>query len=211
MPILLNMEVKTLTDHYFSRKPTVASEPQFWTFSLVGITFKFKTDSGVFSKKEVDFGSRLLIEQFKEADIKGNILDVGCGYGPIGLALAKKYENRHVELIDINIRAVELAKENAISNGVDNVQVYQSDLFEHVQKRSYASIVTNPPIRAGKKVVFQIYEESFQYLADKGELWVVIQKKQGAPSTIEKLQTLFSEVEIIAREKGYFIIKAKKQ
>lgn len=199
-----------MSDHYYSEKPTVQSERKTWSFSLKGHLFTFQSDRGVFSKNEVDFGSRLLIEAFDLPGIEGDFLDVGCGYGPIGLSIAK-YFNRHVDMIDINERAVELAKENAELNKVENVKILQSNLFENIQDdQVYAAILTNPPIRAGKKVVHQIFEKSYDHLSDGGELWVVIQKKQGAPSTIDKLNEMFSEVDVVEKKKGYYIIKAKK-
>lgn len=200
----------SLSEHYYSKKPSSSSNPQTWTFQLRGRLFTFTTDSGVFSKKEVDFGSRLLIESFKQPEIEGDFLDVGCGYGPIGLSIAKDFPERKVEMIDINERAIELANKNKAINQVDNVVIYQSDLFEHVGNKMFAAILTNPPIRAGKSVVYAIFEQSFAHLLPDGELWIVIQKKQGAPSALEKLQSLFSEVEVVEKKKGYYIIKAKK-
>jgi 16S rRNA (guanine1207-N2)-methyltransferase len=200
----------SLSEHYYSKKPSSSSNPQTWTFQLRGRLFTFTTDSGVFSKKEVDFGSRLLIESFKQPEIEGDFLDVGCGYGPIGLSIAKDFPERKVEMIDINERAVELANKNKVINQVNNVIIYQSDLFERVSDKMFAAILTNPPIRAGKSVVYSIFEQSFSHLLPSGELWVVIQKKQGAPSAMEKLKSLFPEVEVIEKKKGYYIIKAKK-
>jgi 16S rRNA (guanine1207-N2)-methyltransferase len=202
--------VISLSEHYYSKKPSSSSNPQTWTFQLRGHLFTFTTDSGVFSKKEVDFGSRLLIESFKQPEIEGDFLDVGCGYGPIGLSIAKDFPERKVEMIDINERAIELANKNKAINQVDNVVIYQSDLFERVGDKMFAAILTNPPIRAGKSVVYSIFEQSFAHLLPGGELWVVIQKKQGAPSALEKLQSLFPEAEVIEKKKGYYIIKAKK-
>lgn len=199
-----------MSDHYYSDKPAVASNPKSWTFSLKGEEFHFTSDSGVFSKKEVDFGSRLLVEEFQQPNVEGSILDVGCGYGPIGLAIAKVYQNRLVEMIDVNERAIELAKKNAEMNKITNVSIYKSDVFSNVKTQRFAAILSNPPIRAGKKIVHQILEESHSRLEQEGELWVVIQKKQGAPSAIAKLETLYKDVEVVAKKKGYFIIKAKR-
>ncbi|MBO1515369.1 class I SAM-dependent methyltransferase [Metabacillus bambusae] len=199
-----------MNNHYYSQKPTVQSNRKTWEFTLKGHLFTFQSDRGVFSKNEVDFGSRLLIEAFALPDIEGDILDVGCGYGPVGLSIAKHY-NRHVDLIDINERAIELAIDNAALNSVENVTIFQSDLFQKIKEdRKYMAILTNPPIRAGKKVVHSIFEESFKRLVEDGELWIVIQKKQGAPSAIDKLEEMFREVEVVEKKKGYYIIKAKK-
>ncbi|MGE7604724.1 class I SAM-dependent methyltransferase [Peribacillus sp. NPDC097675] len=200
-----------MTEHYYSQKPDVESNPKFWDFKLKGRTYHFKSDNGVFSKKEVDFGSRLLVETFNLNEaVKGNILDVGCGYGPIGISIAAAYPERTVEMIDINSRAVELSKENAASNGIANVKVYESDRFEKVDSEQFAAILTNPPIRAGKSVVHEILEESYRSLVVGGELWVVIQKKQGAPSAMDKLELLFGNVEVAVKKKGYYILLSKK-
>ncbi|MCC3358873.1 class I SAM-dependent methyltransferase [Bacillus sp. REN16] len=197
-----------MAEHYYTSKPTVASNQKTWTFVLKGNSLSFTSDSGVFSKNEVDFGSRLLVEEFRAPEVTGPFLDVGCGYGPIGLALAKVYNDRSIEMIDVNERAIELSKKNAEVNKISNVDIHQSDLFSNVENRGFAAIISNPPIRAGKKVVHQILEESYRYLVPGGELWVVIQKKQGAPSAIEKLESVFEKVEIVERKKGYHIIKA---
>ncbi|KAB7666130.1 class I SAM-dependent methyltransferase [Bacillus sp. B1-b2] len=199
-----------MTEHYYSRTQNVNSDPNYWDFTLKGNTIRFKTDNGVFSKKEVDFGSRMLIEAYQFPDVYGDILDVGCGYGPIGLSIAKVSKDRTIHMVDVNQRAMELAKENAGNNQIKNVKVYESDRLLQVEKGRFASILTNPPIRAGKKIVHDILEQSYECLVNYGELWVVIQKKQGAPSAIEKLKRFFSEVEVVEKKKGYFIIKAKR-
>jgi 16S rRNA (guanine1207-N2)-methyltransferase len=203
-------EVSLLSEHYYSRTQKVESEPKYWDFTLRNMLFRFKTDNGVFSKKEVDFGSRLLIEAFVLPNVEGPVLDVGCGYGPIGLSIAKNYPERIVHMIDVNVRAIELAMDNARQNAVDNVEIYESDTLINVKQSNFAAILTNPPIRAGKKTVHDIFEQSHERLVTHGELWVVIQKKQGAPSAIEKLKELFTTVDTIDKSKGYFIIKAVK-
>ncbi|MFE8703820.1 class I SAM-dependent methyltransferase [Cytobacillus sp. FJAT-54145] len=199
-----------MSEHYYSREQKVESNPTYWDFTLRSNKLRFKTDSGVFSKNEVDFGSRLLIESFTLPEVQGDILDVGCGYGPIGLSIAKENSDRQVHMIDVNERAINLAKENAQLNNISNVSIYESDRFEKVSQRSFAAILTNPPIRAGKKIVHDILEQSYEYLVEGGELWVVIQKKQGAPSAIDKLTEIYGEVETVEKKKGYFILKVKK-
>ncbi|WP_226086353.1 class I SAM-dependent methyltransferase [Mesobacillus sp. S13] len=199
-----------MTEHYYSRKPSTDSNPVKWQSELKGNSFRFKTDSGVFSKKEVDFGSRLLIDTFELTRADGLILDVGCGYGPIGLSIARAYPEAMVHMVDVNERAIMLAKENASENKVDNVKIYESDRLNAVEEEGFNAILTNPPIRAGKKIVHDIFEQSFQRLAEGGELWVVIQKKQGAPSAMEKMKELFGDVEVEAKSKGYFILKSVK-
>jgi len=202
--------VSLLSEHYYSRTQNVESDPKYWDYRLRNHSFRFKTDNGVFSKREVDFGSRLLIESFMMPDVEGHVLDVGCGYGPIGLSIAKEFNDRFVHMVDVNGRAIELAKENATINHITNVDIYESDRLLNIKGDHFAVILTNPPIRAGKQTVHDIFEQSFAHLVPNGELWIVIQKKQGAPSALEKLKTLFSEVETVDKTKGYFIIKAIK-
>jgi len=198
-----------MADHYFTNQPNSKNDKKVFSFILRGNTFKFQSDAGVFSRNEVDFGSRVLIETFTFPEIEGKILDVGCGYGPIGLSIAKVDPNRLVEMVDVNLRAIELAKENAKANNIENVKIYESSIYENVTGE-YAAILTNPPIRAGKTVVHTILKEAHEKLLSGGELWVVIQKKQGAPSALELLKELFDEVEVVKKEKGYYIIKSKK-
>ncbi len=138
------------------------------------------------------------------------MLDVGCGYGPIGLTAATLVPNGHVTMVDINERAVQLAIENAERNGITNVTIKQSDLFEQVKDDRFDVILTNPPIRAGKETVHTIFELAYEHLNEGGTLWVVIQKKQGAPSASAKIESLFGRVEEVTKDKGYRILKAKK-
>ena len=200
-----------MSEHYYSKKPQTESKPRQWRFTLLGHSFLFETDAGVFSKSEVDFGSRVLIDSFQMPDIDGAILDVGCGYGPIGLSIAKQYEDRTVYMMDINERAVALSKKNAQLNGVQNVRIFESDGLSAVDEGlEVASILTNPPIRAGKETIFRFYDGAYEMLSDGGQLWVVIQKKQGAPSTVEHLKEQFAEVDVVEKKKGYWIIRATK-
>ncbi|MCP1121942.1 class I SAM-dependent methyltransferase [Bacillus sp. 3103sda1] len=199
-----------MADHYFSNDPSSKSDRKQWEYTLRGSRFVFLSDRGVFSKNEVDFGSRLLIEAFQMPDAQGDVLDVGCGYGPIGLSLAKEFQERVVHMVDVNERALGLAKENAANNRIENIQIYQSSVYENV-KGQYAAILSNPPIRAGKQVVHEILEKAVEYLVPGGELWIVIQKKQGAPSAMKKLEKVFDFVEVAEKKKGYYIIKSKKR
>lgn len=199
-----------MSEHYFSQKPQSTSSPKTWRYELKGKEYSFISDVGVFSKNEVDFGSRLLIEQFQPPTIDGDYLDLGCGYGPIGIAIADRNRERYVVMVDVNERAVTLAKKNAVENNVHNVTCIQSDRFSNIKNQGFAAVLTNPPIRAGKDIVHKMFEESYASLCDNGELWVVIQKKQGAPSAMKKLQEVFGEVELVARKKGYFILRALK-
>ncbi|UPM54461.1 class I SAM-dependent methyltransferase [Gottfriedia acidiceleris] len=198
-----------MADHYFTNQPNSKTDKKVFSFTLRGNDLKFQSDSGVFSRNEVDFGSRVLINAFTFPEIEGNILDVGCGYGPIGLSIAKDCTSRIVEMVDVNLRAIELAKENANVNKIENVKIYESSIYENVIGE-YAAILTNPPIRAGKSVVHEILKGAHDKLLPGGELWVVIQKKQGASSALDLLKETFDEVEVVKKDKGYYIIKSKK-
>ncbi|MDB6353754.1 class I SAM-dependent methyltransferase [Trichococcus sp. K1Tr] len=199
-----------MSNHYYTKNPETESKETSWTFPLRDREFRFISDSGVFSKKTVDFGSRLLIESFRlNEEVAGDILDVGCGYGPMGLALAHAYPARLVEMVDVNERALSLARRNAEANNIRNVKVYESNTYDQVPEgRQFAAIVSNPPIRAGKQVVHRILSEAHTHLLPGGTLTVVIQKKQGAPSAEQKMLDVFGNVEVIARDKGYWIIQS---
>lgn len=201
-----------MTNHYYSEKPDTAHDFEQWAFDLKGKVFRFVTDSGVFSRETVDYGSRVLIDIFdwEELPNEGKILDVGCGYGPIGLAIAFASQ-RMVEMIDINSRAVALAQGNAKRNQIENVEIHQSNIYEDAQKEGYAAIVSNPPIRAGKKVVHEILTGAYSRLKTGGTLTIVIQKKQGAPSAQKKMLETFGNAEVVTKDKGYYIIKSVKE
>ncbi|MFC9779122.1 class I SAM-dependent methyltransferase [Paenibacillus chitinolyticus] len=199
-----------MTDHYYTQKPTVKHDVREIEFQVGDRKLRLMTDAGVFSKNEVDFGSRLLIETMV-LPAKARVLDVGCGYGPIGLSAAFKYPAGHVTMVDINERAVELSRQNAERNGIRNVSVLQSDKLEAVKTEKFDVVLTNPPIRAGKQTVHAIFEEAYECLNPGGALWVVIQKKQGSPSALAKMEELFGEAEEVTKDKGYRILRAFKK
>lgn len=193
--------------HYFINDPTLNHETKIIDVQIKGTSFRFYTDRGVFSKDGIDFGSKLLLETLEFKGSEKIIIDVGCGYGPMGIYVAKMCPKATTHMIDVNDRALDLAKQNASLNSVNNTQIYQSDLFDHIDFNADL-IIANPPIRAGKKTVFQLYEQAQKHLNKQGRFVIVIQKKQGAPSTVEKLKELFSHVEILTRDKGYWIISS---
>lgn len=198
-----------MSEHYYTQRPTVKRDLNVTQEVLRGKTYTFMTDAGVFSKKGVDYGSKHLIEtMLLKEDAK--VLDVGCGYGPIGLSAAVMCPSGHVTMVDINERAVELSMENARRNGINNVSILQSDLLEQVKDQRFDVVLTNPPIRAGKDVVHRIFTDAYDCLVEGGSIWVVIQKKQGAPSAMKKLESMYSEVAEVSKDKGYKILKATK-
>jgi len=203
-----------MTEHYYSENPEVNHDQKRINVSFFGKSFSFKTDAGVFSKHKVDFGTTLLIESVHISD-NSTVLDLGSGYGPVGITVATLLNKGNVILVDINRRAVELSEDNILLNRHlinDHVTIkaVQSDGFTKIPLEQFDYILLNPPIRAGKTLVYTLFEEAYDHLKDGGEFWIVIQKKQGAPSALKKLQTLFHQVEEVNRKKGYFILKSVK-
>ncbi len=191
--------------YYFTNDNTLTSKVKKINVIINNLPFSFYTDNGVFSKKGLDFGTRTLLENLLE--IKGNVLDIGCGYGPIGIYIAKKYKVS-VDMIDINKRSLELASKNADLNNVI-VNIFESNLYSNINKK-YDYIITNPPIRVGKKILYQLLFEAKKNLNKNGELWLVVNKDQGAKSILKDL-SLEYETSIITKNKGFFIIRAIKQ
>lgn len=196
-------------NHYFENNENLKSEVIKINFYFRGKSLEFLSDNGVFSKNSIDFGSSTLLKNLEKIKDGSKVLDVGCGYGTLGVSLACVYQTCEFDLVDVNLRAVNLAKQNAINNNALNVNVFESNVYEKVTDK-YDLIVTNPPIRAGKDVVHNIILNGFNYLNNNGALWCVIQKKQGAPSAIKALEEKYAKVTVVAKEKGYYIIKAEK-
>ncbi|MBR3057834.1 MAG: class I SAM-dependent methyltransferase [Clostridiales bacterium] len=200
--------------HYYEENPQGESDRHVIQARMHGMDFFFTTDAEVFSKKFLDFGSRVLLETAIE-DLsglgrkKGRLLDLGCGYGPIGIIMKRVFPSMEVTMVDINQRALGLAKENAEANSVKCVEIYQSDGCASVEG-TFDVVLTNPPVRAGKQTVFAFYDGAWDHLAEGGLLYVVLQKKQGAPSSEKYLQEKFGSCEVIAKESGYWILKAVK-
>jgi len=192
-------------NHYYEDNRNLESDIKQIVFNFRGMSFNFYTDNGVFSKKAVDYGSRVLLNNLELPKTK-TVLEVGCGYGPIGIIL-KKIFLVDVTMVDVNKRALELCKKNIQLNEVD-AKVLYSDVYENITNK-YDFIISNPPIRAGKKVVYKIFDCK-NYLNSSGELWIVIQKKQGAPSAIKEMKRLFGNCEIMGKDKGYYVLRSKK-
>lgn len=194
--------------HYFINDPDLVSNKRQIEYHFNNGLFCFVTDNGVFSKNEVDRGSNALISSVSDLDLGNSILDLGCGYGVIGIVMKKINPNADVDLVDINDRAVELSKINAKLNNV-KVNTYNSEDITKLNKK-YDSILLNPPIRAGKKVIYQLYRSSYDVLNNNGKLYIVIQKKHGSESSLKELKSLFKAVKIVSRKSGYQIIESVK-
>ena len=195
-----------MTKMYYAENPDSAHDIHELKVTLLRQSFTFLTDSGVFSKKMVDYGSQVLLNTL-DFEIGKTLLDLGCGYGPLGISLAKVQDVKPT-MVDINNRAIDLAKQNAQKNGVE-ADIFQSNIYEKVNG-TFDYIISNPPIRAGKQVVHTIISESINYLKVGGNLTIVIQKKQGAPSAKAKMEEVFGNVEILKRVKGYYILRSEK-
>lgn len=194
-------------EHYYSQNPNVSHDENKIQYTINDTCLELITDSGVFSKKRVDFGSNLLINSVTDT---GKILDIGCGYGVIGISLSCLNKNSSVTMIDINERAVALANRNIALNHISNAVAFQSDGFSNITD-CFDVIVSNPPIRTGKKVIYPIFEQSINYLNINGSIYLVIQKKQGAKSAFDKLESIYGNCEVINKDAGYWILKSTKK
>jgi 16S rRNA (guanine1207-N2)-methyltransferase len=195
--------------HYFDQKPEAPHQPGELAVRINGRDFRFYTDSAVFSRNRLDFGTSLLIETVikDQKKLRGRILDLGCGYGPVGIIFKVLFPAVEMVLCDINERAVELARENARLNHAQYADIYQSDGLQSVPG-SFDLVLTNPPIRAGKDVVHRLFREAAGRLKPGGLLYVVIRKQQGAPSALKYLGDLFGQAATIGHGAGYWILRA---
>lgn len=189
---------------YFTNDNSIPSKLVKTKAVVLNNSFIFYTDNGVFSKDGLDFGSRLLLENIPLTEIGESLLDVGCGYGVFGIIL-NKILGVKVTMCDVNRRALHLAKKNIKENKCSDCSVIESNCYENINSK-YSTIITNPPIRAGKEVVYEILEGAKDYLLPGGRLFFVVRKEQGAKSIISDMQKIYN-VEVLERKKGFFIIK----
>ncbi|MBE6148940.1 MAG: class I SAM-dependent methyltransferase [Firmicutes bacterium] len=193
-------------DHYFTNNQNLKSEIKTLSYSHGGYDYIFLSDNGVFSKEHIDYGSKLLLETFlKNRKALGNVLDVGCGYGFMGIVIAKELQS-NVTMIDINKRALHLTQRNLIENKV-SANVFESNGYENV-KDKYDVIITNPPVRAGKQILLNILLGAKEHLNKNGELWYVLRKDHGAKSMMKVLNEHY-QVETIEKSKGFYIFCCK--
>lgn len=190
-------------NHYFTNN-TQTSNLQEKQVKIENKIFYFCTDNGVFSKRGLDFGTRNLINAILKENIHGDLLDLGCGYGVIGIILSSFF-NINVDMVDINLRAIHLAKMNQKKNDAKSINIFDSDIYSNIDKK-YDYIITNPPIRAGKDVYYKFIIDAKDYLKDNGVLYFVINKDQGAKSIIKEVEKYY-KVSVILKNKGFFVIK----
>lgn len=192
-------------NQYFENNENLKSEINKIDAKVKEISFSFYTDNGVFNKRGLDYGTRLLLENI-DLNNKNSFLDVGCGCGPIGIYISK-LTNKKVDMIDVNNRAIHLTEKSIKENGLNNIRVFLSDAYNNVENK-YDCIITNPPIHAGKNKVYEIFKDGINHLNSNGEIWTVIRKDQGAKSLIKDMSYLYNH-EIICKDKGFYIIKFK--
>lgn len=195
--------------HYFENDNNLKEDKKIINVDIFGKRFRFSTNSGVFSKDKVDYGTKLLLNNIVIHKKSGKLLDLGCGYGVLGVILGENYKNLDIDMVDVNERAVALANYNLKLNGVNGVNCYVSNIYEGVNSK-HDYIVTNPPIRAGKDVLLQFLVGSYDYLVSDGQLWFVMRKDHGVKTMILRLQELF-DVQIVCRDKGFYIVKCVKK
>ena len=195
--------------HYYTDNKDLSSNKKHFTYYFDNEVFEFATDNGVFSKKTLDYGSYLLIKNVYKSNLGKMVLDLGCGWGPVGIILKRFNQDIDVVAVDVNSRAIELAQENADLNKVET-KTYLCEDIESLNIK-FDSVILNPPIRAGKKIIYNLYQKSFNVLNDGGILAIVIQKKQGAESSLTELKQIFKNVSILEKDSGYYVIQAIKQ
>lgn len=198
-----------MSNQYFENNENLKSDIFEINYYFKNHTIKFLSDAGVFSRRGIDFGSSLLLKTICIEESAKTILDVGCGYGTLGITLGLTNPSLIVDMVDVNLRALDLARKNALANSVNNVNIYESNMYENVDK-NFDMIVTNPPIRAGKKIVHGIILDAYDHLNDGGSMWCVIQKKQGAESALKALKEKYRAVNVVDKDKLYYIIEAIK-
>jgi 16S rRNA (guanine1207-N2)-methyltransferase len=195
--------------HYFEYDPNMVSNRHDVRFEILGKKFNLISDNGVFSKSELDDGTRTLIETSYNHGLYGDVLDLGCGIGTVGLVLKSLLTDLQVTMVDIQHNAVELAKENIKRLKLEGIEAYESNVVESVTT-SFDYVLTNPPIRAGKATVHEFFNGAYKVLKNDGVLLVVIRKSHGAPSAKVYLEDLFGNCEILKRNKGFYILKSVK-
>ena len=196
-----------MNDQYYTADPSSESRPVPCAFPYRGHGLNFMTDAGVFSKGELDVGSRLLLDALPA--LTGDVLDLGCGWGAIGVAIARANKEARVVMADVNHRALDLCRANCERNGV-TAEVIESDGMAAVLGRRFDAIVTNPPIRAGKQVIYKMFADAAVSLKEGGALYLVIRKQQGAESCVKYLKTLYHEVEKLDKSAGFWVLKASE-
>lgn len=197
-----------MSEQYFTPDPSAPHRPREFALHVLGLELAMHTDAGVFSSDGLDPGSRLLMESLPP--LSGRVADLGCGWGAMGVPLALKNPDAEFLLIDINQRAVDLARKNIVQNQAKNARAVTGDGLK-AQSGPFQAVITNPPIRAGKQVIYGLFQEAKEKLAPGGKLYVVIRKQQGAPSALKYLGELFAAAQVVEKGGGYWVIESTKE
>lgn len=196
-----------MNDQYYTADPSSESKPVPCAFPYRGHGMNFMTDAGVFSKGELDQGTRLLLDALPA--LSGDVLDLGCGWGAIGVSVARANPGCRVVMADVNRRALQLSRDNLERNHTA-AEVIESDGMAQVLDRTFDAVITNPPIRAGKQVIYKMFADAAAHLNQGGALYLVIRKQQGAESCVKYLKTLFGQVEKLDKSGGFWVLKASE-
>ncbi len=194
---------------YFEKRPASAPRPARITVTIRGRPFLFQTDAGVFSREGLDRGTELLLEAIEVGPCE-SILDLGCGYGVIGIVAAHLSEGGHVILTDVNERAAALARANIAANRIRNAEVRIGDVYGPVDDLLFDHIICNPPIRAGRVIVDRIIAEAPSHLLDGGSLWLVARTRQGADTLRLRMRNAFDGGDVVKRGSGYKVLRSVK-
>ncbi|MFC2174953.1 class I SAM-dependent methyltransferase [archaeon] len=197
-----------MTEHYYSKKQTSKLVKREWAVEVNGRRLVFETASGTFSPRKLDIGTAAMIKYMAPPE-DGKVLDLGCGNGVIGIVVAAENPRLEVVLSDVNSRAVMKSKANIRRNKLKNAKVVQSDLFAKLTG-GFDCILSNPPISAGRKVVFAMVEESFGHLNLGGSLQMVARKTKGGEMLAKEMERVFGNVEDIGRKSGFHVYKSVK-
>ena len=198
------------TDHYFTAQPAAKSQPEQFTVSVREVELTLISDRGVFSHGRLDDGTLRLLKKMELPD-SGDFLDLGCGYGVIGLVAAKLRPDARVTMVDINERATKLAAANARANGITNIEVLTGDAPQVLGEQRFDVVLCNPPIRVGKPKLYELIADAAERLHPGGVLWMVIHTRQGAKSHLREIAPMFSECETVSRKWGYRVFRCEKQ
>ena len=196
-----------MTEYYYTNNPTSEHEERSFRAVFAGRVLAFDTDAGVFSKQHVDPGSELLCKALPDT-LGTRVLDMGCGWGAMTIMTLARFPKAEITMADVNERALALAVSNVEKNHMQ-AKAILSDGFEKVEGE-FDAVITNPPIRAGKSVIYKMFEDAKAHLVPGGALYLVIRKQQGAPSALKFLKELYGKAEVIERDGGYWIIECIK-
>ncbi|MBQ9408788.1 MAG: class I SAM-dependent methyltransferase [Clostridia bacterium] len=195
-----------MNEHYYTPEPQSMSDERRFELEFEGEKYSFIYDNGVFSKGRLDDGTRILLSAVET--VSGDVLDLGCGWGPVGTILARRFPAARILMTDVNERALRLSEKNLKLNRVENARTLASDGFTSIEG-CFDCILTNPPIRAGKQTIYGMFDDALHHLKPGGALYIVIRRQQGAESALKYLEK--ANAQVILRDKGYWVIRCGRE